>query len=190
MPTTDGTNPRYSRLYDLPFLDMSETPYNDFYEVQRRGDWRTPVHTTASTSCDNIYATVSDSLRAVTTATDSAVRAFADLTGGSTNPSLFDMRQAIETLGWSTEDRTCAVTRRDEKTGKFKVGDIVRMKDSQKALKLRKENSGCYPKLLTIGTIIEIKGDSGNPRVQWHKGSTSGNDRWWIYADCVEKVGD
>lgn len=49
-----------------------------------------------------------------------------------------------------------------------------------------------YPKVGTVGTIVEVLPTSYvlDLRIQWPKGSTSGNDKWEVLYDWVEPFPD
>lgn len=67
---------------------------------------------------------------------------------------------------------------------KFKVGDKVRYIGKD-----HKEMPEFYPEIGTVGTIMKKSGDT-NWYIQWPKGSTVGNDRWWATNKCIELVKD
>lgn len=52
---------------------------------------------------------------------------------------------------------------------------------------------GCYhPEVGTIGTIVRYDSydENSSYKVQWPKGSTIGDDRWWAFNNCIELVED
>lgn len=51
----------------------------------------------------------------------------------------------------------------------------------------------CYPEVGTIGTVVPVKGTDfvrlvNDFAIQWHKGSTSGNDCWLADEKSLELV--
>lgn len=68
----------------------------------------------------------------------------------------------------------------------FKVGDRVRFKGMGDACHTRLPEF--YPKDGTIGTVIDTPDDDGEAYVRWPKGSTSKEDMWWAFVECLELV--
>lgn len=68
----------------------------------------------------------------------------------------------------------------------FKVGDNVVMVDKEKHTMYPK----IYPPYGTTGVIVDIDETDKNYiyEIQWEKGTTSSNDRWWIYEDGVKFI--
>ena len=68
----------------------------------------------------------------------------------------------------------------------FKVGDNVVMVDKEKHVMFPK----IYPPYGTTGVIVDIDETDKNYtyEIQWEKGTTSSNDRWWIYEDGVKFI--
>lgn len=68
----------------------------------------------------------------------------------------------------------------------FKVGDRVRFKGMGDACHAKMPE--WYPKDGTIGTVINASTDDDEVYVQWPEGSTSGEDVWWAFVECLELV--
>lgn len=49
-----------------------------------------------------------------------------------------------------------------------------------------------HPEVGTIGTIVRYDSydENSSYKVQWPKGSTIGDDRWWVFNNCIELVED
>lgn len=69
----------------------------------------------------------------------------------------------------------------------FKVGDRVRFKGVGAACHVQQPRF--YPQDGTIGTII-FHGIYTGACVQWPEGSTSRDDKWWVFPECLELVAD
>lgn len=54
------------------------------------------------------------------------------------------------------------------------------------------KNGLYYPEVGTIGTIVQYDSydESHSYKVQWPKGSTIGDNRWWVYNDYIDLVED
>lgn len=70
----------------------------------------------------------------------------------------------------------------------FHVGDKVVFVNSE----MHESCPEFYPKVGTVGTIVEVLPTSSvlDLRIQWPKGSTSGNDKWAVLYDWVEPFPD
>ncbi len=68
----------------------------------------------------------------------------------------------------------------------FKVGDRVRFTGTGDAC--HKKLPEFYPEDGTIGTISCPGSGDYEVRVQWPKGSTSEEDEWWAFVECLELV--
>ena len=70
----------------------------------------------------------------------------------------------------------------------FQVGDEVVFVNSE----MHEACPEYYPKVGTVGTIVEVLPTSSvlDLRIQWPKGSTSGNDKWAVLYDWVEPFPD
>ena len=71
---------------------------------------------------------------------------------------------------------------------KFKVGDRVRFKGNAPCN--HTQHPDCYPKDGTVGVVsfdIDPVVDD-EVLVHWPKGSTSGDDKWWAFVECLEVV--
>lgn len=68
----------------------------------------------------------------------------------------------------------------------FKVGDRVRFKGMGNAC--HTVTPEFYPKDGTIGTVSIASDDDYEVYVQWPKGSTSEEDMWWAFVECLELV--
>ena len=68
----------------------------------------------------------------------------------------------------------------------FKIGDHVRH------IKEKSEYSGInkcwHPPIGTIGEIVDIDDEDSDLFVQWPKGTTYGDDRWYVEKENVELV--
>lgn len=70
----------------------------------------------------------------------------------------------------------------------FEIGDRVRFKGMGEACHAKMPE--WYPKDGTIGTVLVAFTDDDEVYVQWPKGSTSENDKWWAFVECLELVAD
>nr|DAT93846.1 MAG TPA: SH3-like domain protein [Caudoviricetes sp.] len=68
----------------------------------------------------------------------------------------------------------------------FKVGDNVVMVDKERHAMY----PGIYPPYGTTGVIMDIDETDKNYiyEIQWEKGTTSSDDRWWIYEDGIKFI--
>ena len=66
----------------------------------------------------------------------------------------------------------------------FKVGDRVRFKGMGDACHAKMPEY--YPKDGTIGIVSIASNDE--VYVQWPEGSTSKDDMWWAFPECLELV--
>lgn len=70
----------------------------------------------------------------------------------------------------------------------FKVGDRVRFKGMGDACHAKMPEY--YPEDGTIGIVSIAPDDDDEVYVQWPEGSTSGDDMWWAFPECLELVAD
>lgn len=71
----------------------------------------------------------------------------------------------------------------------LKVGSKVRFNRSADCRFFHLECPDCFPAPDTRGTIVGI-GTRNSVLVQWTKGSTSANDKWWCATDQIRVVND
>ena len=73
-------------------------------------------------------------------------------------------------------------------TGHWIPATLVNIKKGDKVKMIDKDAHNfdplCFPVAGTIGTVIDY--DFYDVRVQWPKGTTSGNDRWYSYYNRLE----
>ena len=62
-----------------------------------------------------------------------------------------------------------------------KVGSKIRMIDGE----MHNKGPRCFPVAGTVG-IVKVIGPYSNCKVQWPRGTTSENDRWWSNYECLE----
>ena len=60
-----------------------------------------------------------------------------------------------------------------------KIGDMVMMKDNR----LNQHEPDFYPVSGVVGKVSNKIGVCGNCEVQWPKGTTSGDDKWWVSSN-------
>lgn len=61
-----------------------------------------------------------------------------------------------------------------------KVGSKVRMIDGE----AHRNNPWCFPDVGVVGVVTEL--NCNNCKIQWPKGITTGNDRWWCNYERLE----
>lgn len=61
-----------------------------------------------------------------------------------------------------------------------KAGCKVRMIDGE----AHRNNPWCFPDVGVVGVVTEL--DCNNCKIQWPKGITTGNDRWWCNYERLE----
>lgn len=64
----------------------------------------------------------------------------------------------------------------------IKIGDKVRFVDR----KAHEQTPEYYPSVGTIGTVVKDERNPKNWKIQWPKGATSGDDRWYCGEESIE----
>lgn len=64
----------------------------------------------------------------------------------------------------------------------IKIGDKVRFVDR----KAHEQTPEYYPSVGTIGTVVMDEYNPKDWKIQWPKGTTSGNDRWYCEEESIE----
>lgn len=66
----------------------------------------------------------------------------------------------------------------------LQVGDMVKMIDFE----LHDRLPIWYPPVGTCGIVLQVFDNGRKLRVQWERGSTSGNDVWSVLSESVQGV--
>lgn len=75
------------------------------------------------------------------------------------------------------------------------MGKAIKLSEDMVGKKVRCINKAdCFhPKVGTVGVIVEFDKVDNNTMayfISWPKGTTTGNDEWWAYNNCIELVED
>lgn len=74
------------------------------------------------------------------------------------------------------------------------MSEVIKLNEDMIGNKVRCiYKADCYhPEIGTIGTIVDYdkRDEDANYKVQWPKGTTIGDDRWWAINRCIELVED
>ncbi len=70
----------------------------------------------------------------------------------------------------------------------FKKGDLVRIQDTEKARQRHREVPRYFPAPGTVGMVASSRPKDRDILVQWPRGSTGGNDMWFVLKELVERV--